>query len=109
MGGPPHLVIGRRRDRPQLGPGDRTPDGGVEMRGAAFLGFDGAEVLHLPPDTAPGVLPEPIHQRRKMNRIPRSPPIVIPIRIDRRPLGIDPAVGIEGETSHVLGCQAACC
>jgi hypothetical protein len=28
----------------------------VEVRGAAFLGFDGAEVLHVPADAAAGWL-----------------------------------------------------
>ena len=38
MGGPPHLVIRRRGDRFQFGAGDGAADGGVEVRGAAFLG-----------------------------------------------------------------------
>ena len=29
--------------------------GGVEMRSAPFLWLDGAEVLHVPADTPPGV------------------------------------------------------
>ena len=107
VGRPPHLVIGRRSDRPQLGAGDGAADGGVEVRGAAFLGFDGAEVLHLPPDTAPGVLPEPVHQRREVDRVPGGPPVVIPLRVDRRAVGIDPAVGVEGEGEEGRGPVAA--
>ena len=49
MRGPPDLVVGRRGDRSQLGSGNDAADGGVEVRGAAFLGFDGAEVLHVQP------------------------------------------------------------
>ena len=97
MGGPPDLVVGRGGDRPQFGAGDGAADGGVEVRGAAFLGFDGAEVLHIPPDTAAGVLPEPIQQRREVDRVAGGPPVVIPVRVDRRPVGVDPAVGVEGE------------
>ena len=81
------MVVGRGGDGPQLGPGDGAPDGGVEVRGTSFLGFDGAEVLHVPADTAAGVLPKPIHQRRKVDGIPRGAPIVIAIRVDRGPGG----------------------
>jgi hypothetical protein len=70
------------------------------MRGAALLGFDGAEVLHIPPNTAPGVLPEPIQQRREMNRIPSGPPIVIPIRVHRHPVTINPAIAVQGESEE---------
>jgi hypothetical protein len=64
---PPHLVIGRRGDGPQLRSWDSSTDGGVEVGSAAFLGLDGAKLLHLPTDAATGVLPEPIHQRREVN------------------------------------------
>ena len=67
MRGPPHLVVRRRGDRPELSSGDGSADGGGEMRSAAFLRLYGAEVLHLPPDTAPSVLPKPIYQRREVN------------------------------------------
>jgi hypothetical protein len=69
----------------------------VEVGGAAFLGFDGAEVLHVPADTAPGVLPEPIQQRREVDRIAGGPPVVIAIWVYRRPATINPPVGIQGE------------
>src|SRR4051812_426514 len=67
------------------------------MRGAAFLRLDGAEVLHLPPDTASGVLPEPIDQRREVDRVSGGPPVVIPVRVHRCAVTVDPAVAIEGE------------
>jgi hypothetical protein len=108
VGGPPHLVIGRLGDRPQLRPGNRAPDGGMEVRCPAFLGFDGAEVLHIPADTAAGVLPEPVHQGREVDRIPSRPPIVIVRRVDRRAVGIDAAVGIQGEGQEGGGPVATC-
>jgi hypothetical protein len=89
------MVVGRGGDGPQLGPGDGAPDGGVEVRGTSFLGFDGAEVLHVPADTAAGVLPKPIHQRRKVDGIPRGAPIVIAIRVDRGPVGVHLAVRVQ--------------
>ena len=103
MGWPPHLVIGRGGNGPQLCSGNRTPDGGVEVRRTPFLRFDGAEVLHLPPHTAPGVLPEPIHQRREVDRVAGRPPVVIPLRVDRRSLVVDAAVGVEGEGEEGRG------
>jgi hypothetical protein len=78
----------------------------VEVRGTSLLGLDGAEVLHLPPDTAAGVLPEPIQQRREMDRVPRGPPIVIPVRVHRRAPVIDPAVGVQGEGQERRGSVA---
>ena len=107
MGGPPDLVVGRGGDRAELGAGNGASDGGVEVRGAAFLGFDGAEVLHLPPDTTPGVLPEPIHQRREVDCVSGGPPVVIPLRVDRGPMGIDSAVGVQGEGEEGRGPVAA--
>ena len=80
MGWPPHLVIGRRGDRPQLRSGNRAPDGGVEVRGATFLGFDGAEVLHLPADATAGVLPAPIHQGGEVDRVSGGPSVVVVAR-----------------------------
>src|ERR671916_141890 len=69
----------------------------MEVRGTSLLGFDGAEVLHIPPDAAAGVLPEAVQQRREMDRVPRGPPVVIPVGVYRRALVIDPAVGIQGQ------------
>lgn len=53
---PPDLVVGRSGDRPQLGSRDGSPDGGMEVGCTPFLGFDSAEVLHVPAHTAAGVL-----------------------------------------------------
>ena len=69
----------------------------MEVRGTAFLGLDGAEVLHVPPDTAAGVLPEPVQQRREMDRVSRGPPVVIPLWVYRGPVAVHPPVGIQGE------------
>ena len=97
MGGPPDLVVGRGGDGPEFGAGDGASDGGVEVRGAAFLGFDGAEVLHVPPDAAPGVLPEPIQQRGEVDCVAGGPPIVVVIGVGCGPLGVDAAVGVQGQ------------
>ena len=69
----------------------------MEVRGAAFLGFDGAEVLHVPADAAPGVLPESIQQRGEVDRVAGGPPIVVVIGVGCGPLGVDAAVGIQGQ------------
>jgi len=61
------------------------------------LRFDGAEVLHVPPDAAPGVLPEPVQQRREVDRVPRRPAVVVAPRVERRAVAVDPAVGVQGE------------
>jgi hypothetical protein len=64
------------------------------------LGFDGAEVLHVPPDTAAGVLPEPIHQRGEVDGVGSSAPVVIPVRVYRRPVTVDAAIGIQGQSQE---------
>jgi hypothetical protein len=69
----------------------------VEVGGAALLGFDGAEVLHLPPDAAPSVLPEPVHQRREVDGVAGGPPVVIGVGVYRRPVTINLPVGVQGE------------
>jgi hypothetical protein len=62
------------------------------------LGFDGAEVLHVPPATAAGVLPEAIHQRREVNGVSGGPPVVVVVGVNRRPVGVYAPVGrIQGE------------
>ena len=65
--------------------------------------FDGAEVLHIPADTAAGVLPKSIHQGREVNGIAGGPPIVIAIRVHRGPVAIDAAIGIQGESEERRG------
>jgi hypothetical protein len=99
MGWPPHLVVSRGGDGPQLGTGNGSADGGVEVRGAAFLGLDRAEVLHVPADAAAGVLPEPIHQRREVDGVARSPPVVIPLGIGRCPFVVYAPVGVIPEAA----------
>lgn len=101
--GPPHLVIRRGGDRAQLSPRDRAPDSGVEVRGAALLRLDRAEVLHLPADAAAGVLPEPIDQGREVDRVPSRRPVVVAVRVHRRPVRIHPPVGTEGECQKRRG------
>ncbi|HEX2563214.1 MAG TPA: hypothetical protein VHK25_04825, partial [Acidimicrobiales bacterium] len=54
--------------------GDRTPDGRVQVRCAAALGFDGGEVLDLVAGATAQVLPEPVDQLREMQRVERGPP-----------------------------------
>jgi hypothetical protein len=100
---PPHLVVGRRSDGAELDTRDGATEGGVEVRGTAFLRFNSAEVLHLPPDTTPGVLPEPVHQRREVDGVAGGPPVVIPLRIASGPVGVDSAVGVQGEGEEGRG------
>src|SRR5437764_15288324 len=94
---PPDLVVGGRGDCPQLRARNGAPDRGMKMRCPAFLRFDGAEVLHVPPDAATGVLPESIDQRGEVDRVPRGTPVVIVIRVHRRPVIVYAPVGIERE------------
>src|SRR5262245_45370434 len=63
----------------------------------AFLWFDGAEVLHIPPDATPRVLPEPIQQRREMDRVPCGASVVVVIRVHRRSVAVYSPVRIQGE------------
>jgi hypothetical protein len=78
-----------------------------EVRRASFLGFDGAEVLHVPAHTTAGVLPEPIQQRGEVNGIPGGPPVVIPIRINGGALGVHPPVGVQGQGEEGGGSVAS--
>ncbi len=83
---PPHLVIRGGRDRAQLGARDATPDRGVEVRCPATLWFDGSEVLHVPPNTAASVLPEPVDDLREVDRVPSRPPVVVAVRVPCGPV-----------------------
>ena len=86
--GPPDLVVGRGEDPAQLGPGDGAPQGDVDVRGEAALGFDGGEVLHVVAEVAAQVLDEPVEQRREGQRVPGGLVVVVPGRVDRaRPGG----------------------
>jgi hypothetical protein len=75
----------------------------VEVRGTSLLWLDGPEILHVPADTAPGVLPEPIHQRGEVDGITCGPPVVVAVRIHRRAVGINPTVAVEGEGEECRG------
>ncbi|MDQ4102770.1 MAG: hypothetical protein M3186_03285 [Actinomycetota bacterium] len=57
----------------------------MEVRGAAALGFDGAEVLHVPTDAAAAVLPEPVEQRGEVDRVARRPPVVVRVGVTAAP------------------------
>ena len=52
-------------------------------------------------------MPEPIHQRREVDGIAGGPPVVIVVRIDRRPHSIDGPVGIQGEGEEGGGSVAS--
>jgi hypothetical protein len=69
----------------------------VVVRCTAFLRFHGAEVLHVPPDTAPSVLPEPVQQCWEVDSVAGGPPVVIPVWVHRRAVTVYPVVGIQGE------------
>jgi hypothetical protein len=81
VGGPPHLVVGGGDDGAQLGAGDGAADGGVEVRGAAALGFNGAEVLDLPADAAAGVLPEPVDEPCEVDRVAGGAAVVVAVSV----------------------------
>jgi hypothetical protein len=90
-------MVGRCGDRPQFRARNGPADGCVEMWSASLVGFDGAEVLHVPADAAAGVLPEPIHRRGEVARVSGGAPVVIGLWVDRRSLSVDSAVAVEGE------------
>ena len=96
-GGPPHLVVGRGDDLPQLGAGDRAADREVNVWGESSLRLDGREVLNVVAAEPAKVLHEPVEQRREVQRVPRGPLIVIGVRVDRRALGADLAVRGAGQ------------
>jgi hypothetical protein len=51
------------------------------------------EVLHLVAGATTQVLPEPVHQLRKMQRIQHRPPVAITVRLHRGTVCLDLAVG----------------
>lgn len=77
--------------------GDGAADGGVEVRCAAALRFDGAEVLDVPADAAAGVLPEPVDDLREVDRVAGCASVVVAVRVERGPVGVDPAIQVEGQ------------
>ncbi len=102
-GGPPDLVVGRGQDPPQLGAGDGATHREVHVRGEAFLGFDGGEVLHVVTEVAAQVLNEPVEQRREGQRIPGRPVIVIGGRVGGCSVVTDPAVGRQVSVMNIDG------
>jgi hypothetical protein len=69
----------------------------MEMRGAAFLGFDGAEVLDVPAHAAAGVLPEAIEQCWEVDGVSGCSPVVVVVWIEWCSIGVDASIGLEGE------------
>ncbi len=81
--GPPDLVVGRGDDLPQLGAGDGAADRDVDVRGEAFLGFDGGEVLEVVAEEAAQVLDEPVEQRGEVQRVAGGPLVVVAVGVGR--------------------------
>ena len=86
-GWPPHLVIGRGDDLPKHLPWDHAPDRRVQMWRESALRFNGGEVLDLVAGGPAQVLPQPVNELRKVHRVQRLPPIVVPARVHRGPIG----------------------
>jgi hypothetical protein len=61
------------------------------------LGFDAAEVLEVGASCAADVLPEPVEQRKEVDRVPRRMAVVIRSRVDTGAVRADAAVAVEGE------------
>jgi hypothetical protein len=74
-------VVGRGDDLTQVGAGDGAADGDVGVRGEAFLGFDGGEVLEVVAEVAAQVLDEPVEQGGEVQRVPRGPLVVVSLRV----------------------------
>jgi hypothetical protein len=62
QGWPPERVVGGGDHLAQDRSRNGTPGGGMQMRGAAPLGFDDGEVLHVEASAATQVGPEPAAQ-----------------------------------------------
>src|SRR5262249_12184129 len=74
---PPDLVVSGGEDLAQLGAGDGPPDRDVDVRGKTALGFDCSEVLDVVSGEPAQVLDEPVEQRRKADRVPGCPRVVV--------------------------------
>ena len=83
--GPPDLVVGGGQDAADLGPGNGTAQGDVDVRGEPPLGFDSGEVLQVVAEVAAQVLDEPVEQRGEGQRVPGGPVIVVGNRVGGRP------------------------
>ena len=67
-------------------PRDRTTYRNVHVRGQPALRLDRREVLHRETRAWAQLLRPPVHQLRKVHRIQRRPPVVIPFRVNGHPL-----------------------
>jgi hypothetical protein len=94
---PPHLVVGRLGDLPDDFVRDRPAQGRVQVRGGAFLGFDGGEVLDVPPDDSPEVLTPPVDERGEVHGVACRPSVVIRRHVDWCAVVTHAAVGVAGE------------
>ena len=97
LGRPPDLVIRGGDHLPDQGARHGAPDSRVQVRRQPLLRLDRGEVLHRPPAGAAEVLPEPVDQGAKVDRIARRPPVVVGARVDRRPIRAHRAVGGHGQ------------
>jgi hypothetical protein len=103
-GRPPDLQVGALGDRLDHLPGNRTAQGGVQVRGQAPLWFDAGEVLDLVTGSPAQVLDPPVHELGEVQRIQRRAPVVIPTRVHRDPAaGNDLAVRRQGEGDEHRG------
>jgi len=93
---PPHLVVGGSGDPAQVGPGHGAAHGQVKVRREPALWFDGGEVLHVPADEPAEVLYEPVDQPAEVERVPGGPPVVVAVRVDRRPVRPHRTIRVEG-------------
>jgi len=66
------------------------------VRGEPALGFDRGEVLDVPADEAAQVLHEPVDQPGEVDRVAGGAAVVVPVRVDRRPIRADRPVRAEG-------------
>jgi hypothetical protein len=69
----------------------------MDVRSEPFLGFDGGEVLDVVAQEPAQVLDEPVEQRREVQSVAGSPPVVVGIRPGRNTVSGDLAVAVEGE------------
>ncbi len=87
---PPHLVVRRRRDLPQVDPRERPAHRRVQVRRQPALRLHGGEVLHVPADGPAQVLHEPIDHSGEVQGVAGGPEVVVGVRVDRRPVASGP-------------------
>jgi hypothetical protein len=95
--GPPHLVVGRRDDLPDQLAGDGAADRGVQVGGAAALGFDGGEVLHVPADRPSEILDEAVEQLAEVQGVAGGAAVVVALRVAWGAVGADRSVGGQSQ------------